>query len=139
MNRLIVESYTNTTLNTILDDISKKQKIDTTKDRVDKDIPIEEIKFKYRTYSECVKMLYKSAGVVNAIQVLTFINFIWPVVQTSEDSSCSCNNFLALSSGNFSVEIYPHFSQITMQLQPTKQFHYSYRPLIFILYARIQG
>ena len=44
MNRLIVESYTNSTLNTILDDISKKYKIDTTKDRIDKDIPIEEIK-----------------------------------------------------------------------------------------------
>lgn len=67
MNRLIVESYTNSTLNTILDDIAIKYKIDTTKDRLDKDIPIDEIKFKYRTYSECVKMLYKSAGVVNAI------------------------------------------------------------------------
>jgi len=67
MNRLIVESYTNSTINTILDDISKKYKIDTTKEHLDEDIPISEIKFKYRTYSECVKMLYKSAGVVNAI------------------------------------------------------------------------
>lgn len=67
MNRLIVESYTNSTINTILDDISKKYKIDTTKERLDEDIPISEIKFKYRTYSECVKMLYKGAGVVNAI------------------------------------------------------------------------
>ncbi|CAN5851842.1 hypothetical protein BH23THE1_BH23THE1_21480 [soil metagenome] len=67
MNRLIVESYTNSTLNTILDDISKKYKIDTSKEQLDEDIPINEIKFKYRTYSECVKMLYKSAGVVNAI------------------------------------------------------------------------
>ena len=67
MNRLIVESYTNSTINTILDDISKKYKIDTTKERLGEDIPISEIKFKYRTYSECVKMLYKSAGVVNAI------------------------------------------------------------------------
>jgi hypothetical protein len=50
-----------------LDDISKKYKIDTTKERLGEDIPISEIKFKYRTYSECVKMLYKSAGVVNAI------------------------------------------------------------------------
>ena len=67
MNRLIVESYTNSTINTILDDISKKYKIDTSKEQLDEDIPISEIKFKYRTYSECVKMLYKSAGVVNAI------------------------------------------------------------------------
>ncbi|HKO65543.1 MAG TPA: hypothetical protein VJP58_08710 [Candidatus Nitrosocosmicus sp.] len=67
MNRLIVESYTNSTINTILDDISKKYKIDTSKEQLDEDIPINEIKFKYRTYSECVKMLYKSAGVVNAI------------------------------------------------------------------------
>jgi hypothetical protein len=67
MNRLIVESYTNSTLNTILDDISKKYKIDTSKEQLDEDIPINEIKFKYRTYSEVVKMLYKSAGVVNAI------------------------------------------------------------------------
>ncbi len=27
------------------------------------DVPIDEIKFKYRTYSECVRMLYKKAGV----------------------------------------------------------------------------
>jgi hypothetical protein len=67
MNRLIVESYTNSTINTILDDISKKYKIDTSKEQLDEDIPINEIKFKYRTYSEVVKMLYKSAGVVNAI------------------------------------------------------------------------
>ena len=67
MNRLIVESYTNSTINTILDDISKKYKIDTSKEQLDEDIPINGIKFKYRTYSECVKMLYKSAGVVNAI------------------------------------------------------------------------
>ncbi len=67
MNRLIVESYTNSTVNTILDDIAKKYKIDTSKDRLDKDIPISEIKFKYRTYSECIKMLYKNTGYVKAI------------------------------------------------------------------------
>ena len=50
-----------------MDDISKKYKIDTSKEQLDEDIPINEIKFKYRTYSEVVKMLYKSAGVVNAI------------------------------------------------------------------------
>ena len=62
VSRLIVESYRNSTVNTILDDISKKYKIDTTKDHLTKDIPVEEIKFKYRTYSECVRMLYRSVG-----------------------------------------------------------------------------
>lgn len=62
VSRLIVESYRNSTVNTILEDISKKYKIDTTKDHLIKDIPVEEIKFKYRTYSECVRMLYKSVG-----------------------------------------------------------------------------
>jgi hypothetical protein len=62
MNRLIVESYRNSTVNAILDDIAKKYKIDTSKDHLVKDIPIQEIKFKYRTYSECVKILYKSVG-----------------------------------------------------------------------------
>ena len=54
MDRLIVESYTNSTINTILDDISKKYQIDTSKEQLDEDIPINEIKFKYRTYSEVV-------------------------------------------------------------------------------------
>jgi hypothetical protein len=62
MSKLIVESYRNSTVNTILDDIANKYKIDTSKDHLVKDIPIEEIKFKYRTYSECVKILYKSIG-----------------------------------------------------------------------------
>ena len=62
MSKLIVESYRNSTVNTILDDIAKKYKIDTSKDHLAKDIPIQEIKFKYRTYSECVKILYKSVG-----------------------------------------------------------------------------
>jgi len=59
MSSLIIESYQNSTVNTILDDIGKKYTIDTSKDRLSKDASIEEIKFKYRTYSECVKMLYK--------------------------------------------------------------------------------
>jgi hypothetical protein len=62
MTKLIVESYRNSTVNTILDDIAKKYKIDTIKDHLIKDIPVEEIKFKYRTYSECVRMLYKNVG-----------------------------------------------------------------------------
>ena len=62
MSRLIVESYQNTTVNTILFDIANKYKIDTLKDHLKEDISIKEIKFKYRTYSECVKMLYKNAG-----------------------------------------------------------------------------
>jgi hypothetical protein len=63
MSKLIVESYRNSTVNAILDDIAKKYKIDTLKDHLIKDIPVDEIKFKYRTYSECVRMLYKSVGV----------------------------------------------------------------------------
>ncbi len=60
---LIDESYRDSTVNTILQDIGKKYKIDTSKDLLKQDVPIDEIKFKYRTYSECVKMLYKKAGV----------------------------------------------------------------------------
>lgn len=62
MSKLIVESYRNSTVNAILDDIAKKYKIDTLKDHLIKDIRVDEIKFKYRTYSECVRMLYKSVG-----------------------------------------------------------------------------
>jgi hypothetical protein len=62
VSKLIVESYRNSTVNTILDDIAKKYKIDTAKDHLINDIPVEEIKFKYRTYSECIRMLYKSVG-----------------------------------------------------------------------------
>ena len=60
---LIVESYQNSTVNTILKDIGKKYKIDTTRNLLNEDSPVDEIKFKYRTYSECVKMLYSKAGV----------------------------------------------------------------------------
>ena len=49
MSKLIVESYRNSTVNAILDDIAKKYKIDTLKDHLIKDIPVDEIKFKYRT------------------------------------------------------------------------------------------
>ncbi|HEX7032878.1 MAG TPA: hypothetical protein VF172_07755 [Nitrososphaera sp.] len=63
MAELIDESYRDSTVNTILQDIQKKYKIDTSKDLLKQDVPIDEIKFKYRTYSECVKMLYKKAGV----------------------------------------------------------------------------
>lgn len=67
MNRLIVESYTHSTINKILEDISKKYKIDTSNEQLEEDISVDEIKFKYRTYSECVKMLYKSVGHVRAV------------------------------------------------------------------------
>ena len=60
MARLIVESYRDSSVNSILDDIAKKYKIDTIKDHLAKDIPVQEIKFKYRTYSECIRMLHKS-------------------------------------------------------------------------------
>lgn len=60
---LIVESYQDSTVNTILRDIGKKYKIDPTRNLLNEDTPVDEIKFKYRTYSECVKMLYRKAGV----------------------------------------------------------------------------
>ncbi len=62
MNRLIVESYNNSTINTILDDIGRKYEIDTSKEQLSEDIDVQEVKFKYRTYSECVRILYKSVG-----------------------------------------------------------------------------
>jgi hypothetical protein len=63
MTQLIVESYQNSTVNTILKDIGKKYKIDTTGNLLNADSQVDEIKFKYRTYSECVKMLYRKAGI----------------------------------------------------------------------------
>jgi hypothetical protein len=66
MARLIVESYRDSSVNSILDDIAKKYKIDITKDRLKEDLPVKEIKFKYRTYSECVQMLYNSVGISEA-------------------------------------------------------------------------
>ena len=46
MTHLIVESYKDSTLNSILDDIAKKYKIDTSMERLGKDVHIHEIKFK---------------------------------------------------------------------------------------------
>ena len=66
MANLIVETYRNSSVNSILDDIAKKYKIDTLKDRLKDDIPIDEIKFKYRTYSECIRMLYNAVGLSKA-------------------------------------------------------------------------
>ncbi len=63
MAQLIVESYQNSTVNTILRYIGKKYRIDTTENLLNEDSPVDEIKFKYRTYSECVRMLYRKAGV----------------------------------------------------------------------------
>ena len=67
MPNLIVESYQNSTVNTILQDIAKKYAIDTSKERLREDMPIKEIKFRYRTYTECVRMLYKNAGYLKEI------------------------------------------------------------------------
>ena len=67
MSNLIVESYQNSTINTILDDIAKKYAIDTSNERLREDMPIKEIKFIYRTYTECVRMLYKNAGYLKEI------------------------------------------------------------------------
>ncbi|MDQ6723846.1 MAG: hypothetical protein M3Z01_06225 [Thermoproteota archaeon] len=67
MNRLIVETYNNSSINRILDDISKKYSIDTSKEQLSEDIDVQEVKFKYRTYSECIRILYKSAGYMKAV------------------------------------------------------------------------
>jgi hypothetical protein len=67
MDRLIVESYNNSTINTILDDIGKKYTIDTSKEQLSEDIDVQEVKFKYRTYSECIRILYKSVGYMKAV------------------------------------------------------------------------
>jgi hypothetical protein len=61
---LIFESYRNSTVNNVLDDIAKKYKINTSKERLKEDVHIQEIKFKYRTYAECIRILYKSVGLV---------------------------------------------------------------------------
>lgn len=63
MAQLIVESYQNSTVNAILEDIGKKYKINTTENLLKEDRQVDEIKFKYRTYGECVRMLYSKAGV----------------------------------------------------------------------------
>jgi hypothetical protein len=67
MDRLIVESYNNSTINTILEDIGKKYTIDTSKEQLSEDIDVQEVKFKYRTYSECIRILYKSVGYMKAV------------------------------------------------------------------------
>lgn len=64
MANLIVESYRDSTVNSILDDIAKKYKIDTSKERLGEDVHVQEVKFKYRTYGECIRILYKSVGLV---------------------------------------------------------------------------
>jgi hypothetical protein len=67
VSNLIVESYIKSTINTILDDIAKKYSIDTSKEHLTEDMPVKEIKFRYRTYSECVRILYKNAGYLKEI------------------------------------------------------------------------
>ncbi|MER5174342.1 MAG: hypothetical protein ABJB76_09535 [Candidatus Nitrosocosmicus sp.] len=67
MNRLIVESYQNSSINRILDDIGKKYTIDTSKEQLSEDIDVQEVKFKYRTYPECIRILYKSVGYIKAV------------------------------------------------------------------------
>jgi hypothetical protein len=62
MANLIVESYRNSTVNSIIDDIAKKYKIDTSKEHLREDVEVQDVKFKYRTYAECVRILNKSAG-----------------------------------------------------------------------------
>jgi hypothetical protein len=67
MNRLIVESYNNSSINRILVDIGIKYSIDTTKEQLSEDIDVQEVKFKYRTYAECIRILYKSVGYVKVV------------------------------------------------------------------------
>lgn len=67
MSNLIVESYIKSTINTILDDIAKKYSIDTSKEHLTEDMPVKEIKFRYRTYTECVRILYRNAGYLKEI------------------------------------------------------------------------
>jgi hypothetical protein len=62
MVNLIVESYRNSTVNSILEDIAKKYNIDTSKEYLTEDVNVQEVKFKYRTYGECIRILYKSVG-----------------------------------------------------------------------------
>jgi hypothetical protein len=62
-----VESYNNSSINRILVDIGKKYSIDTTKEQLSEDIDVQEVKFKYRTYSECIRILYKNVGYVKVV------------------------------------------------------------------------
>jgi hypothetical protein len=62
MVNLIVESYKDSTVNSILDDIARKYKIDTSKELLSEDIHVQEVKFKYRTYGECIRILHKNVG-----------------------------------------------------------------------------
>ena len=62
MVNLIVESYRNSTVNSILEDIAKKYNIDTSKEYLTEDVDVQEVKFKYRTYGECIRILYKSVS-----------------------------------------------------------------------------
>ncbi|MGA7542560.1 MAG: hypothetical protein WBW34_05795 [Nitrososphaeraceae archaeon] len=62
MASLIVESYRNSTVNGILDDIERKYKIDTSKEHLSEDVNVQDVKFKYRTYGECIRILYKNVG-----------------------------------------------------------------------------
>jgi len=69
----VVESYGNSTVNSILDDIAKKYKIYTSKEHLREDVDVQEAKFKYRTHAECVRILNKSVGHMQEAQALTFI------------------------------------------------------------------
>jgi hypothetical protein len=55
------------TVNNILDDISKKYKIDTSKERLREDVHVQEVKFKYRKYAECTRILYKNVGLMQEV------------------------------------------------------------------------
>ena len=67
MVNLIVESYKDSTVNSVLDDIARKYKIDTSKEHLSEDIHVQEVKFKYRTYGECIRILYKNVGYMQEV------------------------------------------------------------------------
>jgi hypothetical protein len=55
-------NHIDSTVNSILDDIARKYKINTSKEHLSEDIHVQEVKFKYRTYGECIRILYKNVG-----------------------------------------------------------------------------
>jgi hypothetical protein len=49
-------------VNIILEDISKKYNIDTSKEHLREDVQVQDVKFKYRTYAECIRILHRYIG-----------------------------------------------------------------------------
>ena len=58
-HRRIIYEFTG---NSILNSIARKYKIHTSKEHLSEDVNIQDVKFKYRTYNECIRILYKTMG-----------------------------------------------------------------------------